>query len=142
MTYGGLGREGGQSEDEVRAKLGDPAHRYERDDKEIWEYDHGPYRYYGYHLVFNASHTLEKIVQTRTEENVATIEPHKATRDDVHAIIGWPTHEYQIRGMTIWEWPMINKMGLPARLAVQFADDGTVDSLGIYLLSDGSAHSH
>jgi hypothetical protein len=136
--YDALKHDPASNTDTVRQKLGEPAHRYERNGLEIWEYDGGPYAYYGYHFEFDAQGALTRVVQTRTEENAQNILLHTATADDVKAIVGWPVHEYRVRGNTIWEWPMVNKVGLPARLAVQFAEDGTVSDVATYLLPTGA----
>ncbi len=137
-SYSGLANQPGVTADVVLARLGEPTHRYERNGTEIWEYDRGVYSYYGYHFEFDADHSLVRYVQTRTEKNAATIALHTATEDDVKAIIGWPVRDHVVRGNRIWEWPMVNYVGLPARLVVQFADDGTVSFVGSYALPRGA----
>jgi hypothetical protein len=132
--YGVSTKAAGTDAAAVRARLGEPEHLYQHDGKEIWEYTYGPFGYYGYHYEFDANLKLERSLQTRTEQNAARVHLHSATGEDVKAIIGWPVHERHVRGRTYWEWPMINYVGIPARLVVQFADDGTVDFVGTFTL--------
>lgn len=116
----------GDSEGDVRARLGPPTATYEsRMYGKSWEYNTGPYGRQTFMARFNREGKVYSFEQTLTETNFRKL-PRGSTAAEVEERFGKPGYRYTVYLGDVWEYRIRDDHAEPVKMAVQFNHQGLV----------------
>lgn len=128
----------GSSKDEVLRTMGQPsAQRSAAQGEEVWEYSGAPRWRQAYLVRFGAEGRVVSTRQVLTEENIRSLVSTAATRVDVRNALGKPGYVVTYPTGEVWEYRIYDDHRRPAKMTVQFGQEGAVKEVG-KVLEDGS----
>ena len=119
----------GQSEEEVRAKLGAPRDtRTEPNGDLVWEYPTGPEGFFNYAVRMGPDRRVKEVTQLVSEEQLEKIAVGKSDRGEVRRLLGRPAREERLYIGESWYWRHLKGGTQPGYLVVTFDPNGIATS--------------
>jgi hypothetical protein len=120
----------GESEAQVVAKLGPPAHRYQDGNGRLLEYS-GRYGQETYMARIGPDDRLISYEQVLTDQKFGTIKPDQASKNDVLRIVGAPsaTSYLALPDLEVWSYPYKQSGVWNSVMHIHFDRSGTVRKL-------------
>jgi hypothetical protein len=118
----------GESEQDVVARRGVPAGRYQEGDQILLDYPGGTYGQYGYMARFGPDGRLIDYEQVRTVQKFGMIKLNESTKDDVLRIVGRPseTSWLSLPQLEVWSYRYKENNVWNSMMHIEFDRSGVV----------------
>ena len=121
----------GMSEQEVIAKLGNPAARYQEGNTQLLEYPQGRWGQYAHMVRFDANGKLVSWEQVLTVEKFATVKVGATSKSDILRMFGHPaeTDWLPLRQLEVWSYRYKEGGVWDSMMHVHFDQSGVVQQM-------------